>query len=313
MLSEYKLTNFKPFADILPISLRRITLIYGPNSSGKSSIIQSILLLKQTIDESDDPTVPLLPKGNLVDLGSYREFIHGHDVKRSFSVDASFPLTELPKSAQPFFGFPQNEKDSSLGFSFAFKTEMARGDTILATASLRDGDGTLPLATYAAERREVESPSRQSAFQLFDGEAIRECILKLQSVDTTHGFFSKVWEDFQRQEQGQRANIENQIKTYRDYVNRQRELLKSVEDQPQRTALEAGISRFEDLRVQSEARLARARTPFNQALKEMEAFAPRIELQCRGFLPSGVIRGPQLPADTVLFEKPRSSIWRECG
>ena len=68
MFSQYRLRNFKSFLDTSPIPLRPITLIYGPNSAGKSSIIQSLLLLKQTLEESDDPSAPLLPKGNLVDL-----------------------------------------------------------------------------------------------------------------------------------------------------------------------------------------------------------------------------------------------------
>ncbi|MGH9425864.1 MAG: AAA family ATPase, partial [Terriglobia bacterium] len=74
MLREYQLTNFKAFAGPETIPIRPITLIYGPNSSGKSSILQSLLLLKQTLEEANIAT-PLLPKGKLVDLGDYREFI----------------------------------------------------------------------------------------------------------------------------------------------------------------------------------------------------------------------------------------------
>ncbi|WP_353260286.1 AAA family ATPase, partial [Prochlorothrix hollandica] len=45
MLKHYEITNFKAFGKTQAIPLRPITLIYGPNSSGKSSIIQSLLLL----------------------------------------------------------------------------------------------------------------------------------------------------------------------------------------------------------------------------------------------------------------------------
>ncbi|WP_448573896.1 AAA family ATPase [Trichothermofontia sp.] len=51
MLREYKLKNFKAFADVAPLLIRPITLLYGPNSAGKSSIIQSLMLLKQTLDD----------------------------------------------------------------------------------------------------------------------------------------------------------------------------------------------------------------------------------------------------------------------
>src|SRR5258706_5081161 len=89
MLREYQLENFKAFAGPETMPIRPITLIYGPNSSGKSSILQSLLMLKQTLEEADSST-SLLPKGKLVDLGNYREFIHRHDVSRSFSFKVLF-------------------------------------------------------------------------------------------------------------------------------------------------------------------------------------------------------------------------------
>ncbi len=63
MLREYQLKNFKAFAVAAPLLIRPITLLYGPNSAGKSSIIQSLMLLKQTLDEAEDASVVLLPKG----------------------------------------------------------------------------------------------------------------------------------------------------------------------------------------------------------------------------------------------------------
>src|SRR6266705_2806581 len=102
MLREYQLTNFKAFAGPETIPIRPITLIYGPNSSGKSSILQSLLLLKQTLEEADSST-PLLPKGKLVDLGDYTEFIHRHDVEKQFSFKATFvpDVEEAEEEAEP--------------------------------------------------------------------------------------------------------------------------------------------------------------------------------------------------------------------
>ncbi len=87
MFKELKLTNFKAFASPQTAKIKPITLIYGPNSSGKSSLIQSMLLLKQTLDSAEDANTLLLPKGNLTDLGGYPEFINGHDVNKPFAVE----------------------------------------------------------------------------------------------------------------------------------------------------------------------------------------------------------------------------------
>ena len=85
MITEYQVANFKAFGSPQTLPIRPITLIFGPNSSGKSSIFQSLLMLKQTIASPDKSDSPRLYKGNLVDLGSFREFIHKHDVERQFS------------------------------------------------------------------------------------------------------------------------------------------------------------------------------------------------------------------------------------
>ncbi|MBQ84825.1 MAG: hypothetical protein CMQ16_00230, partial [Gammaproteobacteria bacterium] len=48
MLSELTLSHFKSYGDQQTANLSPITLIFGQNSSGKSSLIQSLLLLKQS-------------------------------------------------------------------------------------------------------------------------------------------------------------------------------------------------------------------------------------------------------------------------
>jgi AAA15 family ATPase/GTPase len=108
MLKEYEITNFKAFAGPESLPIKPITLIFGPNSSGKSAILQSFLMLKQTLDEAVNSTPTLLTKGKLVDLGSYREFIHNHDLGKSFSIKAmmkrpedigvTFPVTDNIRS-----------------------------------------------------------------------------------------------------------------------------------------------------------------------------------------------------------------------
>ncbi|MYF55890.1 ATP-binding protein [Candidatus Poribacteria bacterium] len=55
-----------------------ITLIFGENSAGKSSILQALYLLKQTL-ESGDTRTPLLPQAynEIVDLGNFKEMLFG--------------------------------------------------------------------------------------------------------------------------------------------------------------------------------------------------------------------------------------------
>jgi predicted ATPase len=71
-----------------------ITLFFGANSSGKSSIGQLLMMLKQTAESSDRKAV-LYPGGNnsAVQLGAYRDMVFHHDLnnKISFTYRWSFP------------------------------------------------------------------------------------------------------------------------------------------------------------------------------------------------------------------------------
>ena len=49
MISKWKLFNFKSVGRETPLDLQPLTIFAGPNSSGKSTFIQSILLICQTL------------------------------------------------------------------------------------------------------------------------------------------------------------------------------------------------------------------------------------------------------------------------
>ena len=87
MLTGIGLRNFKAFGDEMQEApLSKITLIYGPNSGGKSSIIQALLLLKQSLTSRYANRNELVSRGTMVDLGSSVALLHKHDEKRVFEL-----------------------------------------------------------------------------------------------------------------------------------------------------------------------------------------------------------------------------------
>ena len=111
------------------IKIRPITLIYGPNSFGKSSILQSLLLLNQTVNEGGDyKTVCLLPKGATVNLGTFSDLINKNDTSKELRIDISLPFNHYFDNENIFV-----KQDTSLltklYFSYYFK--LTKGHTIL--------------------------------------------------------------------------------------------------------------------------------------------------------------------------------------
>lgn len=92
MIRSIRLINFKCFEDSGWIDLKSINLLFGYNSSGKSSILKFFQLMKQTVTSSlEFNSTPLVFKDeNGIDFGSYKDVVHLGDESRS--IEISFEL-----------------------------------------------------------------------------------------------------------------------------------------------------------------------------------------------------------------------------
>ncbi|WP_442936855.1 DUF3696 domain-containing protein [Nostoc sp.] len=72
MINSLKLTNYKAFENQL-IEFKPLTLLSGLNSTGKSSILQSLLLLRQSYQQELLPNVGLALNGELVRIGTAQD------------------------------------------------------------------------------------------------------------------------------------------------------------------------------------------------------------------------------------------------
>src|SRR5947209_1275429 len=72
-ISAISVKGFKAFYEEQRVEIRPLTLLAGANSSGKSSALQPLLLLKQTLEAPFDPG-PLLLDGPLVRFTSPAQF-----------------------------------------------------------------------------------------------------------------------------------------------------------------------------------------------------------------------------------------------
>lgn len=118
MIDKFYLRNFKSINTLEHIELKNLSIICGSNSSGKSSMIQAILMLSQTFGSRYfESTISL--NGRLVRLGSFSDILNhkliseedGGDI--SMSIDLSFS-----KDASPAFDI----KKVSLNLVFSGRT-----------------------------------------------------------------------------------------------------------------------------------------------------------------------------------------------
>lgn len=84
-ISEVRLLNFKKFEQATIDTSAALTLLLGPNSSGKSSILKAILALKQTVAATNESEA-LATQGEYVDLGTYGDFVYKHELKKRVSL-----------------------------------------------------------------------------------------------------------------------------------------------------------------------------------------------------------------------------------
>jgi hypothetical protein len=80
-ISRISIENFKAFGKRVDVPIRPITLIFGENSSGKSSILHSLLFLNQMRHQPQDKLADITytkAGGNSVDLGGLPQLKYGH-------------------------------------------------------------------------------------------------------------------------------------------------------------------------------------------------------------------------------------------
>lgn len=97
MLKSWLIQNFKPILDSGELKLAPVTVLAGRNSSGKSSLIQSILMIAQTLS-SRILDRALLPNGPIVQLGTFEDILSEQTNLRTIVVGFELETEEETKA-----------------------------------------------------------------------------------------------------------------------------------------------------------------------------------------------------------------------
>ncbi|WP_441290657.1 DUF3696 domain-containing protein [Sorangium sp. KYC3313] len=179
MLTRWQISNFKSAYDTTELALRPITIFAGANSSGKSTFIQSILLVAQSLS-SRVYSRPIVLNGHIARLGSFDDVASTNSEQDEISIGFTIrvPGDGRESGVRRLRYFYETEDLAEVGCEFAFSPggdspsrELARLQPRLIRGklwSIRKGAEQDELIEYrysstlAQSRRSALDPSRAS-------------------------------------------------------------------------------------------------------------------------------------------------------
>ncbi|WP_341678706.1 AAA family ATPase [Niveibacterium sp. SC-1] len=87
LIKSISLKNFKGFSDEVRIDLKPITLLFGANSAGKSSILQALQYVREILERNNTNPDRTLQGGEAVDLGGFLNLVHGRDPEQRIEIE----------------------------------------------------------------------------------------------------------------------------------------------------------------------------------------------------------------------------------
>jgi hypothetical protein len=99
-ITSITIENFKGIGQPVRVPLRPITLLFGANSAGKSTIIQALHYARELVARNNPDADLPVAGGNAVDLGGFRSFVHMHDLSKPIRI----AIEVVP---EPAFGLPR--------------------------------------------------------------------------------------------------------------------------------------------------------------------------------------------------------------
>ena len=169
MITELRAQNFKSWQDTGVLRFAPLTGLFGANSSGKTSILQVLLMLMQTVDSPDRNRV--LHFGDdrpLVDFGTFHDLLYTHKTDLTLQLNVSWKLSKpLFVSRTPLFPINNltfhteihEENDRPLVARFHYTTDsdefgMPRSINVVVVANGRSEQASSDCVEICGERLE---------------------------------------------------------------------------------------------------------------------------------------------------------------
>jgi len=122
MITAVEIENFKGIRERTRIEIKPITLLFGPNSAGKSTLLHALQLAREILTRRNLDVDVTDGGAGFIDLGGFRNYVHGRDASKAVTLrfdldlgDTNFPL-EYPM-AEYLIPIPGRDADETLDVS----------------------------------------------------------------------------------------------------------------------------------------------------------------------------------------------------
>jgi hypothetical protein len=132
MITGLRVGNFKAFGQTQHVPIRPLTLIFGANSSGKSSLIHALLLAHHAIETGELDTHRTVIGGDSVDLGGFRQYVHRGNASLHVEWVADFSTVNLSQKVNELL---PGIKNISVGLTIGPRSLVLFDDLDLADAT----------------------------------------------------------------------------------------------------------------------------------------------------------------------------------
>lgn len=104
ILKAITIENFKGIREPVRVELKPVTLLFGANSAGKSTVVQALHFAQEIFERHNVDPGRTLIGGEAINLGGFETLVHGHDRKRPIvlRLDLDLSETDLPTYRLPY-------------------------------------------------------------------------------------------------------------------------------------------------------------------------------------------------------------------
>jgi predicted ATPase len=104
-LTKLSLTNFRSFGETQSIDFAAVTLLFGPNSVGKSSVLMALFYLQQILSKGQCDPLRIEALGDKY-VGGFKNLVNGRDLNKSITIKVEY------------------EKSDDIGSSYAYLADL---------------------------------------------------------------------------------------------------------------------------------------------------------------------------------------------